>query len=510
MRFQRMWWSSVILLSSGMLFAKEGGPEGEGNASSISNSCLMLEVRTQKVGVTPNTPQWWSVSLTIDGMPARSVSQQAVQALFHFKDGDRDGRLGMEECSALPTPFGLRQMMWGNLLPAIVDKPKDWDEDHDGALSLKEFAKLYAELGAGMPAVSYGRFPNTERLDAGLLSAMGLEVGQSIDVASLSDAVDLLWTRDLNRDDLIQPQELVLQMSFPGTTATHLLELQQSGERLRACLPPMECLEGDDREPVEGPFNTATANYSGQTLKLLELQVLDGEVQLHEPLTPGLASDSKGAQSVVWQHGSDLHARFHTVQSAKTLDLMAATASQFNEYQDWHELAIAGRPANGVGQPSGTVQRIVQLVDVNRDGAIALREFEEWRTVLSQIHNVQWMLAIVDLGPSLFAALDQNFDGALDRRELQQCGAMFGSLGILEAKRIELGSLPLQLRGVVSHGRPDSLLDNRPSAGPRWFQAMDRNRDGTLSRREFLGEMAQFEKLDRDGDGSLTLQDQLP
>ena len=39
------------------------------------------------------------------------------------------------------------------------------------------------------------------------------------------------------------------------------------------------------------------------------------------------------------------------------------------------------------------------------------------------------------------------------------------------------------------------------AAGPNWFHKMDRNRDGDISRREFLGPKAAFERLDRDHDG---------
>jgi Ca2+-binding EF-hand superfamily protein len=40
-----------------------------------------------------------------------------------------------------------------------------------------------------------------------------------------------------------------------------------------------------------------------------------------------------------------------------------------------------------------------------------------------------------------------------------------------------------------------------PAAGPDWFQKMDRNHDGDVSRREFLGPRDQFDRLDRDNDG---------
>lgn len=44
-----------------------------------------------------------------------------------------------------------------------------------------------------------------------------------------------------------------------------------------------------------------------------------------------------------------------------------------------------------------------------------------------------------------------------------------------------------------------------PAAGfaPAWFTLMDRNRDGYLAKREFLGKLDDFADLDRDRDGFL-------
>ena len=37
--------------------------------------------------------------------------------------------------------------------------------------------------------------------------------------------------------------------------------------------------------------------------------------------------------------------------------------------------------------------------------------------------------------------------------------------------------------------------------GPLWFRKMDRNNDGDVSRREFLGSLEDFRRIDVDGDG---------
>ena len=50
------------------------------------------------------------------------------------------------------------------------------------------------------------------------------------------------------------------------------------------------------------------------------------------------------------------------------------------------------------------------------------------------------------------------------------------------------------------------LPTSRPAA-PLWFQKMDRNADGDLSRTEFFGPKAAFLKLDADGDGLVSVEE---
>jgi Ca2+-binding EF-hand superfamily protein len=45
------------------------------------------------------------------------------------------------------------------------------------------------------------------------------------------------------------------------------------------------------------------------------------------------------------------------------------------------------------------------------------------------------------------------------------------------------------------------------SEGPIWFQKMDRNHDGEVSLREFLGPISVFRRLDTNGDGRLDLHE---
>ncbi len=53
----------------------------------------------------------------------------------------------------------------------------------------------------------------------------------------------------------------------------------------------------------------------------------------------------------------------------------------------------------------------------------------------------------------------------------------------------------------------DGAPPPEPSAGPVWFRKMDRNRDGDVSRREFLGTDEEFRRIDADGDGLISAEE---
>ena len=86
---------------------------------------------------------------------------------------------------------------------------------------------------------------------------------------------------------------------------------------------------------------------------------------------------------------------------------------------------------------------------------------------------------------------DANGDGALSEKEL------------VHLYRLSVGSAPVNVSQALGISFYAADSDNRakPTKGPEWFRNMDRNQDGDVSPREFLGTLADFRKLDADGDG---------
>ncbi len=120
-------------------------------------------------------------------------------------------------------------------------------------------------------------------------------------------------------------------------------------------------------------------------------------------------------------------------------------------------------------------QGMFELLDVNRDGRLTVRELKG--------------------APKLIAQLERDNDGAIAKIEVPrsfQLAFHRGQANMNPARR--------PLRAMGSGERPMAP----PTAGPVWFRKMDRNRDGDVSRREFLGARADFDRIDADRDGLIS------
>jgi hypothetical protein len=66
-------------------------------------------------------------------------------------------------------------------------------------------------------------------------------------------------------------------------------------------------------------------------------------------------------------------------------------------------------------------------------------------------------------------------------------------------------SYPFNFATAIQAGRRTGKQS--AARGPSWFRKMDRNQDGDLSRREWLGTEEEFRRLDADGDGLISAEE---
>jgi Ca2+-binding EF-hand superfamily protein len=173
---------------------------------------------------------------------------------------------------------------------------------------------------------------------------------------------------------------------------------------------------------------------------------------------------------------------------------------------------------------------LFKVMDADGDGKLYLKEvlayFEKQRVLQDRAQAACVTMSIADQGKGLFDLLDRDGDGRLSVREMRDAVKLIDKLdqngdGMLEPSEIPRRYTVSARRGPSGGGgngyafAPVAVygggMGRRPvaerNAGPLWFRKMDRNRDGDVSRREFLGSDELFKKIDLDGDGLISREE---
>jgi Ca2+-binding EF-hand superfamily protein len=159
--------------------------------------------------------------------------------------------------------------------------------------------------------------------------------------------------------------------------------------------------------------------------------------------------------------------------------------------------------------------------DRNGDGKLTLEELKTFFEAITGGPNSQTYVTIVDQGRSLFSLIDTNHDNRLSQREVLNFAKNFSKFDKNGDGSIERSELPRQFRMSVSQGPSNGRFGvqivnfggrgnqviRSVGKGPIWFQKMDRNKDGDVSRREFLGSPEEFKEIDEDGDGLISAEE---
>jgi Ca2+-binding EF-hand superfamily protein len=171
---------------------------------------------------------------------------------------------------------------------------------------------------------------------------------------------------------------------------------------------------------------------------------------------------------------------------------------------------------------------LFKQMDADGDGKLYLKEVlafvNKMKTLKDKASACCLSLSVSDQGRGLFDLLDTNGDGRLSVREMRNAVKLLERLDrngdgkidrseiprryAVEARRGPSGGGGGQAGFVVAYGGAPMIGPAPPrQAGPLWFRKMDRNGDGDVSRKEWLGSEELFKKIDTDGDGLISAEE---
>jgi Ca2+-binding EF-hand superfamily protein len=177
---------------------------------------------------------------------------------------------------------------------------------------------------------------------------------------------------------------------------------------------------------------------------------------------------------------------------------------------------LEGKELDGLNAAGSPLAGLSAVIDRDGDGKLYAKELADFADRQTEAASSRLVLTASDQGRAIFGILDLDRDRRLSAREVMRTVDRLASWdgdgdGRVTADEIPYHFLVTIARGEVSGlagesvvgAAPRSIAAPKPAppAGPDWFRLMDRNRDGDVSRREFLGPREQFDHLDRDKDG---------
>jgi Ca2+-binding EF-hand superfamily protein len=418
------------------------------------------------------------LEIVVDGVPPATDWERFLDSLFDFFDRDADGTLSRAEVSRmppLPLPGG-REL--------TIDFAR-LDADGDGKATRAEL-KSFCRTNGFTPVVVVVEPPSADDVRLADLFRRALGGGDGkVTRDTLRRAPRMLQKYDLNDDEFLEAAELLA--GAPAGLRPGPAEVRPGGADAAAAA----VLRLDVGSRARAVLDGAGAN----PLRLAAVPSPPGLWRWHEP--EGRWSISTRARRLT-----------PDVRSARDF-LVAQFRGALGDRATLARADVEGDPA------LGGLQELFRFADRNGDDRLSLAALEAYFQLVERGVAAQVWVTVRDHGHNPLPFLDTDADGRLSYRETARAADLLTSaateardlprqygLSFGGAAAASWGGVPIP--AAVRRPRTEQPGAPRP---PAWFEAMDVNKDGVLTPREFLGPPEVFRKLDADGDGVISLEE---
>jgi hypothetical protein len=377
-------------------------------------------------------------------------------------------------------------------------------------------------------------------LEQALLQRLDVDGDRRLSADELQSASNVLFRLDVDDNELIDPDELVPRVVYPGAAGS----MHCSGNS------KIDSRAGDGPWFLLLPQDRNDAAWAQTTLQRLDrdgdgrLAAGEARIQAQEFKKLDVDNDDAltSAELAGWRQLSPIawcRLRLGRREPAKPLfeAETPAGSSALSEAMEWRmgscwlslwgeeqapsgrtgdgprrrlQLLFASKDKNGDGSvdeneaAGGELLTLLEDFDKNSDRKLTLAELTDWMELQESLLRGSVLWTVLDHGSGLFEFLDDNHDGRLSVVELQtardraQNAGLWTSDGFYDPSRT-----PRRLLTRVGQGTAHPSCIRRRYAGPEWWRAMDANADGEVSPREFAGPLHAFRRLDLNANRSL-------